>query len=196
MCLLPALGNVNQHYAKHRFQAINRPESIRVTRLEPRKWIQKHVPPHARLATVWHEWAEPPIQDLGFKFVPSFLTPALDLEQLAKFHPPSIAELEAAWDIVMVNDFYLWISQDRELRNAGFPQNADKWPPFWKQLAKQYPMKRFTAAVPNYCVREITVYVIHPEILIDPANADLGYPDNKPDPSKYSGQSTPTSPYP
>jgi uncharacterized membrane protein YhfC len=175
-CLLPALGKVYQHYSLCRMWAHNRPESIRATRLEPRKWFQTHVPPHARIATVWQEWAEPPLQDLGYNFERSFLTPSPDRERLSKFAPPSLTEMEAVCDIVMVNDFYLWISQDHELRNAGFPHLADMWPPFWNQVSQRYPMKRFTAVTPNYCVREITVYVIHPEVLLDPANAALTSP--------------------
>ncbi len=176
VCLLPALSQVTHHYIQCRTRACKRPESLRITRLEPRQWFKAHVPPHARIATVWHEWAEPPIQDLGFKFKPSFLTPSLDRKGLSKFAPPSFAEMEAGWDIVMVNDFYLWISQDHELRQAGFPHLAEMWPPFWQELAKRYPMKQYTAESPNYCVREITIYVIHPEILLDPANSALSSP--------------------
>src|ERR1039457_5146026 len=68
-CLLPTCRNVEAHYAKQLKMAMYRLASIRITRIEPRRWFENHALPGARIAHVWGSvWASPPIFDLGYSF--------------------------------------------------------------------------------------------------------------------------------
>jgi hypothetical protein len=52
------------------------------------------------------------------------------------------------------------------LKKVGAETRADEWREFVRKLSSRYQKIEFRAKTPNYCVSEVTYYVVNPSALI------------------------------
>jgi hypothetical protein len=167
LCLLPATWNSFMEYRGIRLDTTRVAASIRLTRSAPRDWLIENVPQGSRVAVLINsEWANPPIQDLGYDFSPKYFNfPYLDREQSAIFLPPKFQQLEAGCDIIVINDFHRSIFDYYLRYKFQLPEVAAKWDSFYVGLEKRYTSIKFTAEYSNYGVRSVEIFIVNPAIL-------------------------------
>jgi hypothetical protein len=153
-------------YKNAQFAAINSAVSIVKTRLEPRDWLAKHMPPGSRVAIIWHTaWALPPIFDMGYDLSPDFLNfPYLDIEQMKNFLPPDFARVEQTADVVVFSNFHL-PSFIALMREKGGSQTAESWERFYQEIMQRYPTVEFSSTYSNYGVNKVQIIAINGDII-------------------------------
>lgn len=167
--LLPAIATLSRQYLALREQASALALSVQVTRFAPRAWLEKNVVPGAKLCRlIDSDWALPPLEgikvavtDGPFKF--PYLFPA----GMAKFAPPASDALRERCDLVLLNDFHPRVMLDAFSR-SGLQEMRMNWERFFKALESTYPVHAFSAATPNYHIREVRVVVVNQAALVAP----------------------------
>ena len=147
-------------------KAEQRAVSIKITRDEPRKWFMKNAPPGTRVAYYSpHSWANPPIFDLPLDFSSKILEyPYLETEEMASFMPPTLNQLEASVDVVMLESFHK-SSHVSSLEEVNLLQQAEAWNTFYNELDSKYKRIDFKSEYENYGINEVSIYVISPNLL-------------------------------
>ncbi|MBD1806563.1 hypothetical protein H6F98_14015 [Microcoleus sp. FACHB-SPT15] len=140
--------------------------SIQITRDEPRQWFIKNAPPGTRVAYYSpHSWANPPIFDLPLDFSSKILEyPYLETEEMASFMPPTLNQLEASVDVVMLESFHK-SSHVSSLEEVNLLQQAEAWNTFYNELDSKYKRIDFKSEYENYGINEVSIYVISPNLL-------------------------------
>jgi 4-amino-4-deoxy-L-arabinose transferase-like glycosyltransferase len=154
------------HYAGLVYAALERNRSIEVTRIAPGRWIAEQVRPGTRVGFYSQSNVTlPQIWDMPYNFSTElFNFPYLDADKMRQFRPPSFADLEARYDVLLLSDCHVWI-YDYTFQRYGAEDRRAEWSNFVEELGRRYRTIRFAAPTPNYCVKEVDIYVIHPEAL-------------------------------
>jgi hypothetical protein len=147
-------------------KAEQRAASIKITRDEPRKWFIKNAPPGTRVAYYSpHSWANPPIFDLPLDFSSQILEyPYLKTEEMAAFMPPTLNQLEASVDVIMLENFHK-SGQFQGLEEANLTNQVEAWRAFYNELDSKYQRFLFKYKYENYGINEVSIYVISPKLL-------------------------------
>jgi hypothetical protein len=145
-----------------------RKESIEITRVRARAWLDAHVRPRSRIGYyAASEVTLPPMFDSPLRRSTGlFDFPYLDPERLRSFRPPSFEELEGTYDLVALSDCHRAIYRFA-FEQVGALDRAAEWDGFVRELAHRYPAMTFRARTPNYCVSEVSFYVLNPTALRD-----------------------------
>ena len=164
--LLFPLHHAWNAYQEVRLENSGRAESIELTRVAPREWFIKNVPPNTRVAIFNNsDWADPPIFDLGYDFSPTLLTfPYLDAEKMGRFSPPDPDTLPQMTDVIVLNSFHRTVYLGF-MRKFGHDELALEWERFFDELGRRFPHFQFKAPTPNYFVDQIDVIVLKPVLL-------------------------------
>jgi len=154
----------NHHLIVQR--AAERAASIKITREEPRQWFIKNAPPATRVAYYSpHNWANPPIFDLPLDFSSKILEyPYLETEEMGRFMPPTLSQLEASVDVVMLENFHK-STHVSGLEEVNLIKQADAWRAFYNKLDSTYKRIVFKSKYDNYGINEVFIYVISPNLL-------------------------------
>jgi len=172
LLLVPALVRVAGSYRDIRCNAKNRVESVRVTRILPREWFRKHVPPGSRVGVFGGlEQYCPPVWDLGYSVVGHLIAPPLLYpDRMTNYEPPSHDDIRHLCDIMLFSNHMFNGLMDSIHRFApGRVETA--WKQFFAGLDERYPMMGYYSTTPNYFVSHVKVYVINPSILTHPDSA-------------------------
>jgi hypothetical protein len=165
VALLWPLSHAWHAYERARLEAVQRSESIAVTRVAPREWLIKNVRAGARVVVFADSgWANPPVHDLGYQLSYGFLNfPYLDAKAMRGFAPPAPESLSELADVVVLNNFHksVYISI---MRGFGHDRLAVEWELFFEDLVKRYPNRQFKAKSPNYSVDHVEVILINPRL--------------------------------
>jgi heme exporter protein D len=177
MLLLPVIISFSRSYSDKRSMAVARNASVATTRIAPRNWFHRHVEPGARVALIrWAESYGPPIWDMGYRAVEHlFDPPTLHPERMARYYPPSFADIESQADILVFSDFKRW--QWQKALDLFAPTNLQaRWATFFLTLDECYPTLRFRAPMANYSVSEVEIHIINPDVIGEPTVAFADQP--------------------
>jgi hypothetical protein len=177
LVLMPALAlplSFN-HYATLAYSALGRDESIEATRIVPKRWITEHILPGTRVG-LYITNPLPENSNMPYKFSAElFNFPYLDADKMRQFRPPSFAELERRYDVLLLSDCYESVF-DNIFQRYGADDRRAEWSSFVEELGRRYRTIRFAASTRSYCQKEVDVYVIHNEALsrpLDEQNIEL-----------------------
>ena len=147
-------------------KAEQRAVSIKITRDQPRQWFIRNAPPGTRVAYYSpHSWANPPIFDLPLDFSSQILEyPYLKTEEMAAFMPPTLNQLEASVDVIMLENFHK-SGQFQGLEEANLTNQVEAWRAFYNELDSKYQRFLFKYKYENYGINEVSIYVISPKLL-------------------------------
>jgi hypothetical protein len=148
-------------------KAEQRTVSIKITREEPRKWFMQNVPPSTRVACYYPgAFSNPPIFDLPLDFSSSrFLSyPYLKAEEMAKFLPPTLYQLEASVDVIMLQNIHK-DAHTQGLQGVNLKEQADAWIAFYKEIDAKYKKIVFKYDYDNYGLSEVDIYILSRNLL-------------------------------
>jgi hypothetical protein len=164
---LMAFPSVLSHAVPQFKSALGRSDSIQITRIQARDWLPSHVRSGSRVGYyLLSDWSLPRILSMDYQFsFKLFKFPYLDRNGLRAFSPPSYDEIEKNLDVIVLTDCFQEF-YDQMLKKVGAETRADEWREFVRKLSSRYQKIEFRAKTPNYCVSEVTYYVVNPSALI------------------------------
>ncbi len=150
------------NYTRLRVTAEALNSSIDITREQPIRWLQTHVSTSARIVIpINSEWAMPPLDVAGYTARYAFLAiPYLDRDALAKYPPPTLSDLKAKADVILLNDFHPQVYLGF-VRKFGLIDTASQWEAFYNITLKDFPTYRFVSETPCYGVSEVRIIIIN-----------------------------------
>jgi hypothetical protein len=155
------------HYATLAYSALDRAHSIEATRIAAKNWITEHVLPGTRIG-LYITNPLPQNSSMPYNFNAELFTfPYLDADKMREFRPPSFADLERRYDVLLFCDCYETVF-DQIFQRYGADDRRVEWSSFVEELGSRYRTIRFAASTRSYCVKEVDVYVIHAETLKGP----------------------------
>jgi hypothetical protein len=164
---LMAFPSVLSHAVPQFKSALGRSDSIQITRIQARDWLPSHVRSGSRVGYyLLSDWSLPRILSMDYQFsFKLFKFPYLDRNGLRAFSPPSYDEIEKNLDVIVLTDCFQEF-YDQMLTKVGAETRAGEWREFVRELSSRYQKIEFRAKTPNYCVSEVTYYLVNPSALI------------------------------
>jgi len=170
--LLPIIA-LAQTYAAQTVAAGQREASVIHTRFDSRDWILARFAPGERICMMASsQWANPPLGGHGLQVTTApFDFPYLDGTAMADYMAPSLHQVRAACDGVVLNDGHSAVYLNN-FNTRGYPERRAEWDRLFAGLRAAYRPQIFQGQTKAYFVERVEVF----DLRGAPANGEPALP--------------------
>ena len=169
--LIFPVAAVSQTYVAQAADARAREASVIHTRMDARDWIVARFKPGERICMMTSsQWANPPLAGKGFQVTTAPLDILyLDGAAMADYAPPSLAQLRAACDGLVLNDLHNTVYLNN-FTSRGYAQRRAEWDRLLADLRAAHPPQIFDGGISAFFVSKVEVLDLRGSF---PARADI-----------------------